>query len=364
MSVSLIRQNAGRWEKILIYIACGAGGLALFGGLVLLLFGLALGAANIFQTTNGVFSAILLLLAAGYLATGITLARRKSPVAVTGLIVIFGLITLGSLLTISLQGLFYGVGGLYVAYRAVTEASYDLPPNPKSVPRAKLIVIALVASILLSAGVFAATLGPVFPSVLGPSSDTTPTTATPQPTDETRTPATTPSARPTPTYEPPTPDGEFGFTATFETTRAIRYWHVQTISTQSGTDSNGAVKVADDRLQLRAYKCSRVIAERRIGQANGTFTVAFNWTTRAEEWWERPDWSLTTANGTDLNYTVTDGTDIRRPNPSSTRRSHLVATASANTTVIIRFSIHPSQYCHRSNHRNTYLWLDNMTVTD
>lgn len=359
MSAKFIRNDATRWEKYLIYIAGIAGSLALFGGIGLLWFGLAIGAVNPLQTTNGLFAAILLFLAAGYLASGITIARRQSSVAWGVLMLIFAFISLGSLLTMRLQGLVYGLGGLYVGYRAATEASYEWTLPIDSVTPGKLVVGALLVVILVSTGVLVTALSPAIPTVLGPAGDTTPNTGTATSSGKPSTPVS-----PTPTYEPPTPDGEFGFTTRFEADRAIRFWQVQMNTTNTESESDGDVTVTDGRLQLRAFRCHRVIAERTVGRANGTFTVTINWTTRAEEWYERPDWSLVTADGEELNYTVTDGHDIKRPNKSSTRRGRLVATASANTTVKLRFSIYPSQYCHRSNHKNTYLLIDGIRVSN
>lgn len=361
--MQLIRSDATYWEKLLIYIALGAGGLALFAGVSLLLFGLALGADTWFQTSNGILGWLAILLAAGYLSAGTVLARRRSAVAWGGLMLIFVTIGLAGLVTAQVQGMVSGLAGLFVGYRAASRTEYDLRSVIAAVSanRTKLLVAGLVVVIVIAAGVLAVSLAPALDGLLGSTDQSPPPpvsgdTATPVPPDGDDRPDT-----PTATFESATPTAGFGFTATFDRDRALRQWTVRTEPTDATVASEGDVTISDGRLVLRAYKCHRVVAERRLGDPNGSFRMAFDWESEAEEWYERPGWQLVVADGSRLNYTVVEGRDVSRPNKSSHRGGELVATAYAETTVTLRFFVRPSRYCHRGNHGNTFLRVDNVT---
>lgn len=228
----------------------------------------------------------------------------------------------------------------------------------------KLLVAGLLVVIVVAAAVLAASLAPYLAPVLGTDGTATPTSAptaapTTAPTD---TPTSVPVATPSGTAHQTVRGGSLPFTARFESDRALRAWTIRAEPTAGARDSEGEAAIVDGQLELRVFRCHRVVVERRLGRVDGRLRVSFDWATEAEEWYEYPDWHLVAPNGTTLDYTVTDGRDISRPNKSSERAGHLVAHASAATNVTLQFLIRPSQYCARSNHGNTTLRIDTVSA--
>jgi hypothetical protein len=213
---------------------------------------------------------------------------------------------------------------------------------------AKLLVAALVVVSVVGAGVLVAW---TVPRLGGPGDGvTSPAPGTPGTPRTTETPPGTAAGAPL-------------LSTGFESDRPLDNWTVTAEAAGDAAESEGEVSVADGQLWLRVFRCHRVVAERDLGRVDGRLRVSFEWATAAEGWYERPDWHLVAANGSVLNYTVVEGRDVTRPNESSSRGGRLVATATADGPVTLRFLVRPSQYCARANHRNTTLWVDDLTVT-
>lgn len=231
----------------------------------------------------------------------------------------------------------------------------------------KLLVAGLLVVIVVAAGVLVASLAPYLMGGLGTGGDPTATPTADEPTTltATKTPPPPPMAEtPTVTFQPTASSDELRFAINFERDQALRDWQVTTASMDRTSDSEGEATVVDGQLRLRVFRCHRVVVERSLGRVEGPLRVSFDWAAAAEEWYEYPDWRLVAANGSALNYTVTAGRDVSRPNKSSKRSGRLVATTSADTNVTLQFLVRPSQYCARANHGNTFLWVDNVTVVE
>ena len=147
----------------------------------------------------------------------------------------------------------------------------------------------------------------------------------------------------------------------FDGERALENWTVRTNGTV-GRDAG--VRVVDGELRLRVFRCHEAIAERRFATDADRIRASFAWRTAAEEWYEYPDWRLLAPNDSARNDTLVAGRDVSRPDMASRRGGRVVTTASAGSETRLRFSIRPSQYCGRSNHRNTTLWVDDLTVVE
>lgn len=120
-----IRDDVVRYERHLIYFAGLGAASALFGGLALLPTALLLG--NPLTNTTGQMALGLLALGTAYLVGGGTLARRQSTAALALLATIFVLLSTVGTLLISGGAIVPGLLGLYICYRAATDADYDLP---------------------------------------------------------------------------------------------------------------------------------------------------------------------------------------------------------------------------------------------
>ncbi|WP_135661692.1 hypothetical protein [Halorhabdus rudnickae] len=134
---------------------------------------------------------------------------------------------------------------------------------------------------------------------------------------------------------------------------------------ETDVSGNANVKVKNEQLQLRVYKCSQAKATRSLGTLNGTIRVSFDWGTAADGWWETSDWSLRNADtGEKIPYTVLSGEDIQNPDSSGTSKTGSVAVrAEVSGDVPIEFEVSPSSYCNYPDHGDTYLTIDNLNVT-
>lgn len=131
---------------------------------------------------------------------------------------------------------------------------------------------------------------------------------------------------------------------------------------QTSTTSNASVRLDGARMRLRVYKCNTAIAERNLGELEGTLTVSFDWENHADNWWESTGWQLLNGDGNEIDYEVVEGTDIRSPGRASGRSGSVTAEATVDGPITLRFRVRPSSHCSNSDHANTYLWIDNVEV--
>ncbi|MHA2022462.1 MAG: DUF2341 domain-containing protein [Candidatus Thorarchaeota archaeon] len=127
--------------------------------------------------------------------------------------------------------------------------------------------------------------------------------------------------------------------------------------------SNSGDVIADNyQMRLRVYKCYNVEAYHDIGVYTST-TLAFryDWETYADDWMESVGWKVL-EDGEEVDKTVISGS-----NPSvgrgETRTGSVEAIANiTNGNVTLLFCIYQSGSCANSDHKNTYLWVDNVRV--
>ena len=110
------------------------------------------------------------------------------------------------------------------------------------------------------------------------------------------------------------------------------------------------------RARLRVYRCSNAKMEQNI-VINGP-TISFEWETKADNWWEGPEWNLILDDGT---VVVTEGLPINRA-ATLTGSKTLDVSSHVGKSGKISFFITPSRYCSNFDHGNTYLWVDNVVM--
>jgi hypothetical protein len=112
------------------------------------------------------------------------------------------------------------------------------------------------------------------------------------------------------------------------------------------------------RARLRIYGCSNCSMMQNI--LIDQQTLSFDWEGASEEWSEITMWSLMIDGTVIINEeiwssTTRPGTDMKG------KRTLDVSTYIGKSGTII-FGITASPYCDNTDHTNTYLWIDNVTL--
>ncbi|WP_338728657.1 hypothetical protein [Haladaptatus sp. DJG-WS-42] len=126
------------------------------------------------------------------------------------------------------------------------------------------------------------------------------------------------------------------------------------------TEGDARVNVGDDStLELTVHKCSRATASQRIPAPGDSVTVAFDYTVRAEGWYEIPDFIV--AQESELLYFARS--DIEKAAYEETT-GHIEQTVSVDPEkeVLIAALIEPSDVCGNGDHGDTEFIIENLTV--
>jgi hypothetical protein len=124
--IRIVRADASDAERYLVYLAVAIGGLSLFGGLGLLSTAVAI-SVNPLANPTGRMGAALLVVAGVYLPTGAVLARTRSAVAWSVLMIAFVIHGVAGTVLVSIGSIIPAVLGLYLGYRAATGTDYGIP---------------------------------------------------------------------------------------------------------------------------------------------------------------------------------------------------------------------------------------------
>lgn len=122
----LIRSNATHYERFLIVVALGLGGLGLFGGLSLVFTGLII-SLNPAANPTGRMGLVLTVYAVSYLVPGLVLVRKRSNTAWAALMVVFVAHAVLGTIFVSAGALVPAGVGLYAGYRTAKDGTYDVP---------------------------------------------------------------------------------------------------------------------------------------------------------------------------------------------------------------------------------------------
>ncbi len=126
--------------------------------------------------------------------------------------------------------------------------------------------------------------------------------------------------------------------------------------TPSGTGNYDVIWDAG-RARLRVYQCSNAYMEQMVVIDRDTLT--FDWQTRADEWYEQVGWNLIIG-GTAV---ISEGLPITQFGGNSGTKVVDISLYMGQTATII-FQVTAGTHCGAADHTNTYLWVDNVTLTN
>lgn len=175
------------------------------------------------------------------------------------------------------------------------------------------------------------------------------------PTDAPASPATdTPASTPTDTPDPTTATPTRTATRTSDRSSEVGIGGWDTRS----SDRGDVAVVGPRSLDFHVYKCNRALATTRI-DATGTLRVAFDWTFRADGWYE----SSVVAVGTGDDRRPLEASSGIRTEPRTETEGTYVGTASVDGPVTLVLGLEPSGHCDNPDHGDTYFSVRNLSVS-
>ena len=124
----------------------------------------------------------------------------------------------------------------------------------------------------------------------------------------------------------------------------------------SGTGNYDVIWEAG-RARLRIYQCSNAYMEQTFVVDRDTLT--FDWQTYSDNWYEDAGWNLIIGGTT----VISEGLATAKSGGYSGTKTVNVSTYMGQTATI-KFQVTPGTYCRNGDHANTYLWVDNVTLTN